>query len=113
MALSNRSTRGRSRDPRASRASADAAEAGVDALAQPDIAELPATRLYLADTFPRFLEVLRTTPVLPSLEEAREAEERVVRAGEAMVLEIWRRLGLSVVEHEGRQWELRVTEPVR
>jgi hypothetical protein len=94
-------------------AGADVAEAREDVLALPAIAELAAARIYLAEPFAAFLTQLRRSPVLPTVAEAAEAEARVVAAGEAMNLEIYRRLGLTILEHGSRRWGLKVDAPLR
>jgi hypothetical protein len=93
-------------------AAADAAETGVDLLKLPELAPLPATRLYLAEPFEQFLDVLRGEPILPSLDQSREVEARLSDAGQAMSLEIYRRLGLTVEEHGNREWGLKVDAPL-
>jgi hypothetical protein len=93
-------------------AAADAAETGLDILQFPELASLPATRLYLGEPFGQFLTALRSEPLLPNVDQSREVEARLSDAGEAMNLEIYRRLGLTVQEHGNRQWGLKVDAPL-
>lgn len=96
-----------------SQAGADAAETGRDLLAEDPIASLPATRLYLGDTWASFLAALREGPLLPGLADFRAWDEAPTAVGRDAILEIWRRLGLTVEEHGDRQWALWVDEPLR
>lgn len=96
-----------------SQAGADSAETGLDVLAEEPIASLPATRLYLGDTWASFLEAMRTGPLLADLAEFRAWDEAATAVGRDAILEIWRRLGLTVEEHDDRQWALWVDEPLR
>lgn len=94
-------------------------QAAADAVGGPDILEmevlksLPAVGLYLAEPWAQFLAQLRTAPLLPTVEETPTIEERVVRAGEAMLYEIWHRLGLYPEDHPDRTYALWVKEPRR
>jgi hypothetical protein len=94
-------------------AAADVAEAAEVILALPEIAELAATRLYLSEPFAPFMATVRSSPILPRVAEAVAAERRIMDAGETMNLEIWRRLGLTIIEHGNRTWGLKVDEPLR
>ncbi len=94
-------------------AGADAAETGRDLLAEEPIASMPATRLYLGDTWATFLEALREGPQLPDLEDFRAWDEAVTTIGRDAILEIWRRLGLTTEDHPERTWALWVDEPLR
>lgn len=94
-------------------AGADSAATGLDLLAEEPIASLPATRLYLGDTWASFLEAMRAGPQLAPLAEFREWDEKVTAVGRDSILEIWRRLGLTVEEGADRTWALWVHEPLR
>lgn len=94
-------------------AGADSAETGLDLLAEEPIASLPATRLYLGETWAPFLAAMRAGPQLAPLAEFREWDEKVTAVGRDAILEIWRRLGLTVLDHGEREWGLLVGEPLR
>lgn len=94
-------------------AGADSAETGLDLLAEEPIASLPATRLYLGETWASFLEAMRAGPQLAPLAEFREWDEKVTAVGRDAILEVWRRLGLTVLDHGEREWGLLVDEPLR
>jgi hypothetical protein len=95
------------------RAEADSADEQVDIFDDASIAMLPATRLYLREPWLAFLATLRTEPLLPSLLAFPAAEERMVSSGEAAIVDIWSRLGLTLVDHPNREWGLLVGEPTR
>lgn len=94
------------------RAHADAA--GNDPLlGAPIIKELPFVRLYMADTLTPFLEQFRDTPPILPPKEWAEREARIVRAGEAAIKEMWRRLGLTFEETEIREnFSIKVAAPI-
>lgn len=73
---------------------------------------LPACRLYLQPVRALF-EVLTQQPILPSLDETKELDARIVEVGQGALIDVWRRLGLTIEERPGRQWSLWVGEPVR
>jgi hypothetical protein len=79
----------------------------------PAIDVLPATRPYIGELLREFLEVLRAEPPLPSVADSAAVEQRIVDAGELMVKETWRRLGLTVIEQGDRKWGLEAGEPRR
>jgi len=95
------------------RAYADAAD-DIPLLDADEIRHLPAVTLYLADTMPPYIEAVRTGPMLAPLPEFAALDARVIRAGEGMLREIWRRLGLTFTEVPGsRNYEIHVAEPFR
>lgn len=77
------------------------------------MADLPAVRLYLHDLWQPFLDVLFEGPQLCPPSEFRAVDERVTAIGRDAVLETWRRLGLTVQDHGGREWGLTVEAPLR
>jgi hypothetical protein len=96
------------------RAHADHSDAAVAILEAEEIRDLPFVRLYLSDTMPPYLEAVRTGPVLAPLSEYAAVDHQVVVAGEKMLREIWRRLGLTFTENiETREFGMHVTAPVR
>ena len=98
-------------------ASADAADdlgVGVgDLLARPDLASLPAVTQWLAEPWAAYLDTMRTSPLLSTLEDTPTAEDEVIGSGTAAVVEIWERLGIRTVERDERQLELQVSDPRR
>jgi hypothetical protein len=94
-------------------AASDGTENSEEVLAHPAIAGLVAVRLYLGEPIHEFLTALRSEPTLPSLLDSRVVEGRLVDAGERMIKEIWRRLGLTVLDHGDRTWGIKVGEPLR
>ena len=94
-------------------ASADSAGPGTDLLSEEALASLPAVRLYLADTWGHFLIALREGPQLSGLSDLRETDERVTSIGRDAILEVWRRLGLTVLDQGDRRWGLEVAAPLR
>lgn len=77
------------------------------------IACLPAVKLYLAEPWARYIEALRRHPVLPSVSRYLAMDREITRVGEAVMLDIWGRLGLTVEDKPNRQWALWVKEPLR
>jgi hypothetical protein len=77
------------------------------------LASLPAVGLYLAGSWPRLLDTIRATPVLPTMTRYKPCEEEIVHVGESVILEILGCLGLDVDEHPNRKWALWVREPKR
>ena len=95
------------------RAHADAS-GDVPLLDSPEIKDLPFVRLYLADTIPALLSEFRDTPPILPPAEWRERELKVIKAGEAAIREIWRRLGLTFGEPENRGgYRIHVGSPLR
>jgi hypothetical protein len=78
-----------------SQALADAADANVELLALPELASLPAVRLYLAEPLEPFMSLVRSAPAIASLSETRKLEREFTRVGLAAHLEIYRRLGIN------------------
>ena len=63
---------------------------------------------------PPYLDAMRTGAVLVPVSEFAEVDARVVVAGEGMLREIWRRLGLTFTEVDGqREFGIHVGEPLR
>jgi hypothetical protein len=77
------------------------------------LASLPAVQLYLAGSWPRFLDTIRATPILPTMARYKACQEEIVHVGESVILEILGCLGLDVDEHPNRKWALWVREPKR
>lgn len=94
-------------------AMADAAEVGVDVLADPAVADLAATRLYLAEPVRPFIDLLRQTPPILKPRDARDLEGELVRVGSEVYLEIWRRLGIPPRDLPRPQVYLDVQDPIR
>ena len=94
-------------------AGADSAATGRDLLAEEPIASMPATRLYLGDTWANFLKALREGPQLSDFAGFRAWDEAGTAVGRDAILEMWRRLGLTVEEKADRTWALWVGEPLR
>jgi hypothetical protein len=92
---------------------ADSAETGRDILKEEATAGLPAVSLYLAEPLIKFIGALRAQPFLARLPDVRRMEDEITASGSAAVLEIWRRLGLTVEVRPDRQWSLWVSEPLR
>jgi hypothetical protein len=96
------------------RAHADAVDPPPPLLNADEIRDLPFVRLFLRDTMPPYLDAMRTGALLVPVGEFAEVDARVVAAGERMLKEIWRRLGLTFTEVDGqRQFEIHVGEPLR
>lgn len=93
-------------------AAADSAQAGSVLESEP-FAALPAVQLYLAEPCQRFIETIRTQPLLPFVRDLRNCDEDIVRVGEAVLRDIWQRLGLTIEERANREWALWVDEPRR
>jgi hypothetical protein len=91
---------------------ADAADARRDVLTSEPIGALPAARLYLLP-FGAFLDEVRSQPLVQSLRATRILHDRVVSVGQNAMLQIWRNLGLTPIEHSDRTLELRVVAPLR
>lgn len=96
-----------------SQAAADAAEIGMNILEEPAVAQLPATRLYLAPTWSTFLAALRQQPLLSPIKLMPEIEERVTASGAASVRTILRLLGVIPVDHGDGTWGIEVQAPIR
>ena len=94
-------------------AAADAAGIGVNILEQPTLAELPATRLYLAGTWTDFLAALRQQPLLAPINLVLEVEERVTQSGAASIRTILRALGVTPVDHGDGARGIDVQAPCR
>lgn len=95
-------------------AQAVADRAGVGNLHQLDfLAELPASRIYLTESWARFLQVLRDSSILCRAKDFREREEQILAAGERMLVEIWDKLGVRFSKLSGDQYWLGVTQPAR
>jgi hypothetical protein len=94
-------------------AEADASEEQADVLSDPTLCDLPATQLYIAEPWMAFCQVLRAQPLLPSLAAFPEIERQIVLAGESALVEIWGRLGWTILDHPDRRWGLLVGEPLR
>lgn len=93
-------------------AAADSAGA-LSPLEHEAIACLPAVRLYLAEPWARYVEALRRHPILPSVRKYLAMDREIRQVGEAAMLDIWGRLGLTPEEKPDRQWALWVKEPLR
>jgi hypothetical protein len=95
------------------RAHADGADDDIAILDSNRIRSLPFVRLYLADTLPPYLNAVRMGPILPQMEEVASLDAQVVAAGESMLREIWRRLGLTFSEKtEAREFGIHVSAPL-
>lgn len=94
-------------------AGADGVDTGRELVAEEAVTCLPVAQLYLADTWSPFLEALRQGPQICSLDEFRAWDYAATEVGRDMVIEIWRRLGLTILDHGDRQWGLKVDEPLR
>jgi hypothetical protein len=94
-------------------AAADAAETGIDLLRVPEIAALPAVRLYLADVLDDFITSLRATPAVLPLKDAKAAEDAYTQVGAEMHLEIWKRLGIRPRDLPRPQVYLDISAPLR
>lgn len=82
-------------------------------LEQEPFVSMPATRLYLADTWPPFYGVLAARPPLLPVDQWRPAELELGDRAVAMMTELWRRLGIRVVEEiRGSHSRLQVDEPL-
>ena len=96
------------------RAHADAVEPPPPLLNADGIRDLPFVGLFLRDTMPPYLDAMRTGALLVPVGEFAEVDARVVVAGEGMLREIWRRLGLTFTEVDGqREFGIHVGEPLR
>jgi len=94
-------------------AAADAAGIGVNILDEPALAELPATRFYLAPTWTDFLAALRQQPLLAPISLVPEFEERVTQSGAGSIRTILRALGVTPVDHGDDTWGIDVQAPLR
>lgn len=84
----------------------------IPLLDSPDIQDLPFVRNYLAPTVPTFVNELRDWPLLMPPDEWRRMEEKLVRLGEAAIMEIWRQLGLTFEETQTRgEYRINVASP--
>jgi hypothetical protein len=91
-------------------AEADAAKAG-DIIAMPELCDLPAVSLYLAEPWSGLLEAIRNEPLLPTLRSMPASEERLWVAGQEAVYEIWKRLGVTIQPHDDGRWGILVQAP--
>jgi hypothetical protein len=73
---------------------ADAAEAGEDILDDARVADLPATRRFLADAVSPFIEAVREAWPLAPLIEIKAAEEEIADVGIRMLEMILERIGI-------------------
>lgn len=94
-------------------AAADAAEFGMNILEEPALAELPATRLYLAPTWSTFIAAIRQQPLLAPMKLVPEIEARVTESGAGSVRTILRLLGVTPVDHGDGAWGIEVQAPIR
>lgn len=62
---------------------------------------------------PAFYARLRERPPMLALTEWSAADDEIQGAGDRMLTEIWRRLGIDIVGEEGPRMALRVREPLR
>lgn len=92
---------------------ADAAGADQLLLDSPQLAALPASRLYLAPALAPFMAVVRQTPILTSLVATRAAEAEFTRQGLAAHLEIFSRLGITPRDLPRPSVYIDVTSPMR
>ena len=96
------------------RAHADGTGEDIAILDAEEIHDLPFVRLYLAETLPPYLEAVRKGPLLVPVAEFATADAETVGAGERMLREIWRRLGLTFTETgPARQFSIHVAAPLR
>jgi len=76
--------------------------------------ELRGAELYVAPAWDRLLAILARRPPVPTtLSEVRALEDHIASEGTAAILQMWKRLGLTVEEHGNRRWAMRVSEPMR
>lgn len=94
-------------------AGADSAGSDRDLVSEEPVAALPGTRLYLGDKWATFLAALRTGPQLPPLAEFRMWDDEATAVGRWAIIEIWRRLGLTILDHGNGRWGLEVASPLR
>ncbi len=92
---------------------ADAAETDLTLLAIPEIAQLPAVRLYLAEPMAEFMDLIRSAPILASLRGTRALEDELARVGANAHLEVYRRLGLRPRDLPRPMVHIDVGEPIR
>lgn len=92
---------------------ADAADAKIELLALPELASLPAVRLYLAEPLAPFMELIRSAPVLASLPKTRELEGEFAQVGLAAHLEMYHRLGIRPRDLPRPRIWIDVDEPIR
>lgn len=90
---------------------ADAADA-PDAVTLEPIRGLPAVRLYLAEPYGNFVNVVREAPLLPRVEETLRWEEDIRFVGEESIRMIWKRLGITATDNPDRSTRLDVEAPV-
>lgn len=78
-----------------------------------DRAEHRGSVLYLREMWEALMDADAEFPMLPSLAEFREAEAAVLDAGEAAILAMWGRLGLTFDSGPDRGFHAHVTSPQR
>lgn len=93
-------------------ASADAAGA-PDPLTDSEIASLFAVELYIAEPWQRFMTSLRTTPPISHIRHMPSQEAELVNVGEATLIDIWKRLGLTFKDFPNGRSEILVSAPLR
>lgn len=92
---------------------ADAAGANMRLLELPELASLPAVRLYLDGPLRPFTDLIRGAPLLTSLTRTRDLEGEFSRVGLAAHMEIYRRLGVRPRELPRPEIWIDVDEPMR
>lgn len=91
---------------------ADAADAPDPFTTEP-ISSLPAVRLYLAEPWSSFVDVVRGAPLLSRVEETLRWEQEIRSTGEESIKEIWQRLGIRATDYSDRSTQLDVEAPIR
>lgn len=70
--------------------------------------------IYLGPAWEQLIGAARAaTPVPGTLDEIRALEDEIVSQGEAAILGMWSKLGITVEERGDREWAMWVTDPER
>ncbi|WP_344660717.1 hypothetical protein [Catenulispora subtropica] len=77
-----------------------------------EYAEHPGTRLYLSSTWIRILDAAADTLIVP-LDRFRDCENELVTVGEAALLNMWERVGLTFGPSHSNSFHIYVTKPAR
>ncbi len=84
-------------------------EGGTDPLV--DSGSHRGVSLYIADAWNSIMDAVHAWPIIPRASEAAQAFEGISEAGEAAILDMWAKLGLTFEIYPDRSYYAHVTDP--